>query len=460
MRFEPHPYQSRAIAFVKEHPRCALFLDMGLGKTVSTLTAVAELVDEGEIGRTLVVAPKKVAESTWAAEASKWDHLRGLAVSRVTGTERQRREALEKDADIYVMSRDSVVWLFENYAPLFLRRDPPFDCIVVDELTSFKSHQAKRFKALRKMAARVRRVVGLTGTPVPNGLMDLWAEINVIDGGERLGRFIGKYREAYFHAVPIGHVATKYVPREGAEREILGRIGDICLTMQAADYLALPGLNEVAEYVDLPEAEMRRYRRFEREQVAFFREQGATVVADGAGALVGKLGQWANGAIYDGAHEVVEIHDGKLERLAELVEAAQSPVLVFYQYRHDLARILRRIEGAREYGGDDDLRAWNAGEVPVLAAHPASAAYGLNMQAGGHYIVWFGLGFNLEQYQQANARLHRQGQTKPVTAYRLLARGTVDELANAAIERKAGTQQGVMDALKELLKRNGDGKEY
>ncbi|MCQ2299775.1 MAG: DEAD/DEAH box helicase [Bacteroidales bacterium] len=452
MRFEAHAYQERAVRWVVDHPRCALFLDMGLGKTVSTLTALVRLIDEAEISRVLVVAPKKVAESTWATEAAKWDHTRGLRVVAVAGDAERRRRAMAEEADVYVASRDNVQWLVDNY------RRGSFDCIVVDELTSFKNHQAKRFKALRKWTAAARRVVGLTGTPVPNSMLDLWAQIHVIDNGERLGKFVGKYREQYFTAVPIGNFATKYAIRPGAEAAILERIGDICLTMRAGDYLSLPGLSEVTEYVELPEATMRRYRQFEREQVAVFAEQGATVIADSAAAMMSKLGQWANGAVYDGERNVVEVHDEKIERLAELVEAAQSPVLVFYQYRHDLSRILAKIRGAREYRGDDDLREWNDGGIGVLVAHPASAAYGLNMQRGGHYIVWFGLGFNLEQYQQANARLHRQGQTRPVTAYRLLARGTVDELAGAAIDRKAGLQEGVITALKEILKNYGDGR--
>lgn len=454
MRFEPHAYQRRAIDFVKSKRRCALFLDMGLGKTVSTLTAVAELMDEAEVTHTLVVAPKKVAESTWAAEASKWDHLRGLTVSRVMGTEKQRREALAREADIYVMSRDSVVWFAQNYG---LRSKPKIDCVVLDELTSFKNHRAKRFRAVRNFitARGVPYVIGLTGTPAPNSLLDLWAEMYCIDGGERLGKFIGRYREAYFNAVPIGRVATKYVPRQGAEKAILERIGDICLTMQAKDYLSLPDRIEVTDRVELGDALLKRYRQFERDMVLEYKKglEEGTVVADSAAGLMNKLSQFANGAVYGEDREVVEIHSEKLERLKEIIETATCPVLVFYQFQHDRDRILSAVSGARAYTGDCDLQEWNDGSIPVLLAHPASTAYGLNMQAGGHVAVWYGTGWNLEHYLQANARLHRQGQTHPVTIHRLVCIGTADEAALSAIDRKCGTQEGIIETLKQLLNR-------
>jgi SNF2 family DNA or RNA helicase len=456
MEFTPHAYQTRAIEWIKDHPKCCLFLDMGLGKTVSTLTAVRDLIDEAEVTRVLVVAPKKVAESTWAQEAGKWSHLSGLRVSLLTGTEARRKEAMSREADIYVVGRDNVVWLFQS-APWIMKRLHPFDCIVVDELTSFKSHTAKRFRALRRWTAVCPRVIGLTGTPVPNSLMDLWAEMYTVDGGERLGRFIGKYREAYFSRIPLGNFfAVKYVPLPNAERAVLDRIADICLTMRASDYLELPDLNEVTVRISLPDRVMERYRRFERDQVmAYIDEHGeeSVAVADSAAGLLNKLAQFANGAVYAEDGSYAEVHDEKLEHLAEIVEQAGSPVLVFYQYRHDAERIRRTLEGVRTYEGDDDLRDWNDGKIRVLLAHPASCAYGLNMQGGGHYIVWFGTGWNLEQYQQANARLHRQGQTHPVTAYRLVCEGTADETALAAIDRKAGTQDGMIETLKQLLKR-------
>lgn len=448
MRYKAHEYQRKAIDFVKGHPRCCLFLDMGLGKTVSTLTAISDMIDEAEVSKVLVVAPKKVAEATWSTEAAKWDHLQGLTVSKVKGTEKQRLAALKAKADIYVVSRDNVTWLVD----LFKTRHP-FDCIVVDELTSFKNHTSKRFKSLRKWTAAASRVIGLTGTPVPNGMMDIWAQIYTVDGGERLGKFIGKFRDAYFHAIPIGKVATKYELKKGAERAILAKISDICLTMQAKDYLSLPQLIEATRSVELPTATLNKYKAFERDQVLAYKEAEASgvIIADGAASLMGKLSQFANGAMYDEDHNVHELHDEKLMALDEIIEAAGGPVLVFYQYRHDLDRILPRYKGARAYTGEGDLTAWNGGEIPVLLAHPSSTAYGLNMQNGGHVIVWYGTGWNLELYQQANARLHRQGQLHPVTVFRLVCTGTVDELALTAIDRKSGNQQQVIDELKNKL---------
>lgn len=454
MKFNPHPYQRRAIAFIKEHPRCCLFLDMGLGKTVSTLTALSDLIDEAEVRKVLVIAPKKVAESTWSQEAGKWGHLGGLRAVQVMGTEKQRKTAMaDGSGDIYVMSRDNVVWLLENYSRSLLRTQPMFDCIVIDELTSFKNHQAKRFKALRKMTAGAGRVIGLTGTPAPNSLLDLWAEMYCIDGGERLGKFIGRYREAYFTAVPIGRIATKYVPRKGSEGAILEKIADICLTMQAKDYITLPDRIEVTDKVELDEKQLRRYREFERDMVLEYLEgvERGEIVADSAAGLMNKLSQFANGAVYGEERNVVEAHGEKVERLKEIVEASTGPVLVFYQYRHDIDRIMREVKGARAYNGDEDLRDWNAGKIPVLLAHPASTAYGLNMQAGGHTIVWFGTGWNLELYQQANARLHRQGQEHPVMVHRLVTSGTVDERMLAAIDRKSGAQEALIGMLKELV---------
>ena len=448
MRFTAHPYQIRAIDWVTGKKRCALFLDMGLGKTVSTLTAICQLMDEGEVATTLVVAPKKVAESTWSTECAKWDHLRHLRVSRVMGTAKQRTEALATAADIYVVGRDSLVWMLEHLKGRF-----PFDCLVLDELTSFKNPQAQRFKVVKRWTAQAERVVGLTGTPTPNGLIDLWAQMYCIDQGERLGKFVTKFRQTYFNAIPIGRFAHKYAIRNGCGQQILDRVADICLTMQASDYLQLPGLMEITERIELPGTLMKNYRQFEREQVLLFGNDPEVVTATNAAALMNKLSQFASGSVYDEDHFVHHIHDEKVDRLVEIVEQARSPVLVFYQFKHEVARIAEALNGyrVRSYEGEADLTDWNAGRIDVLLAHPASTAYGLNMQQGGHYIVWFGTGWNLEQYQQANARLHRQGQTHPVTVYRLVCADTVDEMANAAIERKSGAQQGVIDTLKQLL---------
>lgn len=454
MRFEPYEYQRAAMRWIREHPRCGLFLDMGLGKTVSTLTAILDMMDEAELDRVLVVAPKKVAEATWSTEAGKWDHLRGLKVVKVLGSERQRIAALEQKADVYVLGRDNFVWLAKHYNGRM-----PFDMLVIDELTSFKSHGSQRFKAMRLVAPSFRRVVGLTGTPAPNGLIDLWAQLYCLDQGERLGRTFSQYRDAYFHTQTWNNIAIRYEPKKGCADLIRRKIGDICLSMKAEDYLQLPELITHTERLRLSEKAMKAYEEFERQNVIEFHEkhgeEAATVLATSAAALMNKLSQFSNGAVYDAEHNVHTVHDEKLDRLAEIVEAAHGGVLVFYQYRHDIPRIKERLEGykVRTFDGEADLIDWNAGKIEVLLAHPSSTAYGLNMQEGGHYIVWFGLGWNLELYQQANARLHRQGQQYPVIIYRLLCDGTVDEMAERALGRKGSTQQSLLDGLKYLTEK-------
>lgn len=455
--FRPYGYQRRAVEWVIDHPRCALLLDMGLGKSVITLTAVSSLIDSCEARRVLVVAPKKVAETTWSSEAEKWDHLRGLRVVKVLGTERQRREALTRDADVYVTGRDSFAWLAARYGGAL-----PFDMLVIDELTSFKSPKSLRFKAMRVAASGVRRVVGLTGTPAPNGLADLWAQMYCIDGGERLGKSVTRYRETYFNMHKWNNITVRCEAKPGSERAIRDRIADICLSMQAKDYLQLPRLVEITEAVELSPNVMEKYRRFEREKVLEFKAahggEEAQVLAASAAGLMNKLSQFANGAVYDGDGAAWEVHGEKLDRLSEIAEAANGGVLVFYQYRHDAERIAERLRAVRVrvYRDGRDLEDWNAGKIDVLLAHPASTAYGLNMQQGGHYIVWFGTGWNLEHYQQANARLHRQGQRHPVTVYRLICAGTVDERACAAIEDKKGVQQGLLDSLAHLMRKYHD----
>lgn len=454
--FHPHEYQSTAIRWIKEHPRCALFLDMGLGKTVSTLTAFLELKSAGSVRRALVVAPKKVAETTWSSECAKWQHLSSLRVSAVLGTPKQRAAALSADADIYVIGRDSFVWLCDTY-----KNRLPFDTLVIDELTSFKSYRSQRFKAMKHAAKSFRRVIGLTGTPAPNGLEDLWAQLYCLDNGVRLGRFITHYRARYFDVVQRNFVILKITPKPGAEAAIRDKISDICLSMQAKDYLQLPSLIVHDDLIELTGAAYSQYKAFERERVASFLNGGSssTVIADGAAVLLGKLGQMANGAVYDDGGAVHEVGDDKLTRLREIVEAAHSPVLVFYQYKHDVRRISAALRSykVRLYGGASDLADWNAGRIDVLLAHPASTAFGLNMQGGGHYIAWFGTGWNLELYQQANARLHRQGQRCHVHVYNLVCRGTVDELALRALRGKASVQQGMMDAL-DALRRGCQGE--
>lgn len=451
MKYNPHQYQRAATQWILDKPQCALFLDMGLGKTVSTLTAIRQLIDNCEVVHVLVVAPKKVAESTWTAEANKWDHLQGLRVARVMGTERQRLAALEQDADVYVVGRDSFVWLAETYDYKL-----PMDMLVIDELTSFKSPKSQRFKAMRKVRQTVNRVVGLTGTPAPNGLLDLWAQMYCIDQGERLGKFVTRYRDMYFDVHRWNNIVVRCTVKKGCADVIRRSIADISLSMQARDYLQLPDMIVHEERITLPDQVMKGYTDFEREKVIEFAAEHegdkTNVLANSAAGLMNKLSQYANGAVYDDEQEVHEVHSEKLERLTEIVEAAQSPVLVFYQYRHDAARIATRLKGLRvkQYEGDKDLAQWNTGNIDVMLAHPASTAFGLNMQSGGHYIVWFGTGWNLELFQQANARLHRQGQTYPVQVYKLLCTGTVDERADAALKGKKNVQQCLLESLKYL----------
>lgn len=444
MKYDPHEYQRTAQRFVEDNPRCCLFLDMGLGKTVITLSAIAQLLDDCDVDRVLVVAPKKVAEATWTEEANKWEHTCHLRISEVMGTPSQRIKALNAQADVYVLSRDSVVWLMNE-------KHPHFDMIVIDELTSFKSSSSKRSKAMRKLAARSERVVGLTGTPAPNGLIDLWGQMAVVDGGERLGKYVTHYREKYFNSIVHNGIPIKFYLKPGAEDKIREKLSDICLTMRAQDLLDMPQMRVVDVPVKIPH--MQRYRKFEREQVMSLDE--ADITAGSAAALLNKLAQFANGAVYDDNGNVERIHTAKAERLREIVEEAASPVLVFYQFKHDVRGISDELTGVvvRKYEGKKDLDEWNAGKIDVLLAHPASTAYGLNMQRGGHTVVWYSTGWDLELYDQANARLYRQGQTQTVNVYRLIAQGTVDERAVAALGSKDRVQTQLVNSFKELWRK-------
>ena len=415
-------------------------------------------MDDCEISRTLVVAPKKVAETTWTTEAQKWDHLKSLKVAKVMGTEKQRKLALAEKADVYVIGRDSFVWLVGIFGGML-----PFDVLVIDELTSFKSSKSNRFKAMRMATPTAKRVIGLTGTPAPNGLIDLWAQMYCIDMGERLGKSVTKYRETYFETHKWNNIIVRCNVKKGYDEVIRKKIADICLSMQAKDYLQLPDLINHTIKVQLSTATMQAYTKFEREKVLQFQDehQGETanVLAQSAAGLMNKLSQFANGAIYDEDRNVHNVHDEKLDRLAEIIEAANgNSVLVFYQYKHDAARIAEKFKGYRVkvYTDEKQLIEWNAGQVDILLAHPASTAFGLNMQDGGHYIVWFGTGWNLELYQQANARLHRQGQQYPVQVYNLVCSGTVDERAVTALENKKGVQQGLLDSLNYLIRKHSD----
>lgn len=444
MKYIPHDYQTRAKDFILEHPKAGMLLEMGLGKTVITLTAIDVLINElFEVDRVLVIAPKRVAEDTWTREHAKWDHLRHLRVSKVLGSPEQRRRALAVDADIYVIGRDNVVWLVEQ-----CRQSWPFDMVVIDELSSFKNPQAKRFRALKKVIPKASRVVGLTGTPSANGFMDLWAEIYLLDRGERLGHTLGAYREKYFRpGARNGYVVFKWEPLRGSREKIEAAISDICISMSADDYLTLPKRIDNLIPVKLSPQEMKQYKTMEAEQLLHIDDED--VVALNAAAVMTKLLQIANGSVYSHEGNVVRLHDAKLEALLEIIDTTDSPVLIFYSYKHDLAAIKAAIPGARTLDGPEDIAEWNAGRVQVLLAHPASVGYGLNLQEGGHVIVWYGLTWSLELYQQANARLYRQGQDKPVIIHHLIAEGTVDEQVMRALQEKDMSQAALMAALKE-----------
>ncbi|EOS76665.1 hypothetical protein C817_04114 [Dorea sp. 5-2] len=450
MRYVPHEYQEYAKEFIIRERVSALFLDCGLGKTVITLTAVWELLfDYFDVRKVLVVAPLRVARDTWGGELEKWEHLSGIGMSKVLGPEKERLAALEREAQVYVINRENVEWLVDSG-----RWD--FDMVVIDELSSFKSHRAKRFKALKKVRPRVRRIVGLTGTPAPNGLIDLWAEIGLLDMGQRLGRFIGGYRERFFLPDKRSRqMVFSYKPRDGAEEAIYGLISDICISMRACDYLDMPECVYNRVEVSMSGREAELYERLERDMLLPFAD--GDIDAVNAAGLSNKLLQMANGAVYDENGKVKRIHDRKLEALEDLIEAANGkPVLVAYWYRHDLERIRERV-GAVELDTAEDMGRWNAGEVPVAVIHPASAGHGLNLQAGGSTLVWFGLTWSLELYQQMNARLWRQGQEDTVVIHHLIAKGTLDERVMAALERKDCGQAALVDAVRARIGGGKDG---
>ena len=442
MKFMPHDYQKYAIEYIKSHPITALFLDMGLGKTVTTLTAIRDLMyDAFEVKRVLVVAPLRVARDTWPDELRKWNHLKELTCSVVVGTVAERRRALQQDADIYIVNRENLAWLYENS-----RLD--FDMVVLDELSSFKNHQSKRFRAMKAMRPKAKRIVGLTGTPTGNGLMDLWAEFRILDMGERLGRYISQYRNLYFKPDKRnGMVVYSYKPLPGAEEAIYHQISDITMSMKATDYLEMPELVSVAKEVRLSETEKKRYDELKKSLVLEL--PGGEVTSANAASLTLKLSQMANGAIYTDDKNVVNIHDRKLEALEDLVESANGKsVLVAYWFKHDKDRIRERME-ARELKEPQDFADWNAGKIPVALIHPASAGHGLNLQKGGSILIWFGLTWSLELYQQTNARLWRQGQAdKTVIIQHIVAKDTIDERILNVLKHKDGTQAALIDAVK------------
>ncbi|WP_294481884.1 DEAD/DEAH box helicase [uncultured Bacteroides sp.] len=448
-----HNYQTFAVQHIIDHPGAGLLLDMGLGKTVSTLTAIKKLMDEYlEVNKVLIIAPKRVAESTWCDEIDKWEHLHGLTVSKIIGNQKQRKAALKATADIYTINRENVVWLVSHLQGYW-----PFDMVVIDELSSFKSSKSARFRALRLVRPKTNRVVGLTGTPAPNGLIDLWSQIYLLDMGERLGKTITGYRTKYFRPGRTnGQIVFDYKLNNGSEEAIYKQIGDICISMKAEDYLQLPERIDRTVDVHLSEKLTEQYSEFEKEQVLALENEDGDISAVNAAALSNKLLQFSNGAIYDSDRNVHEIHSEKLEALEEIVEAANGqPVLVFYSFRHDVSRIMKKLKSfhPKEIGGPEDIKAWNDGSLPLLLAHPASAGHGLNLQGGGHIIVWFGLPWSSELYQQANARLYRQGQNKPVIIHHLIAKGTMDEDVMKALANKIDKQDALMQAVKARIRK-------
>ena len=449
MNFTPYTHQGAGINWIIDHPACALLWGMGTGKTVTTLTAVDLLLhDLMENGPVLVIAPKRVAENTWSKECAKWEHLQHLRVVKVMGTVQDRQKALKhlanKSADIFVINRENVVWLVE-----FFEQKWPFRIVVIDELSSFKSAQAKRWKALRKVRGRIRRIIGLTGTPRPNGIEDFWSEIYLLDQGERLGKTLTQFRARYLIPDKMnGHIVYSYRPRDGAEDEVYKKLSDICMSIRKEDVLSLPGQIYENVVLDAPPALLKKYKQFERDKVMECLDAEGDIVAGTAAALTNKLLQFANGAIYDMDGEVHHIHDIKLDALEEMIEAAGGdPVLVLYAYKHDLARIGQRIQ-YRELNKPEDIDAWNRGEIPVALAHPASIGHGLNLQEGGHITIWFGLPWSLELYQQANERLNRPGQKNVCRVYHIMLRGTHDERVLKALSNKEAGQNAAIEALR------------
>lgn len=444
MKFVPHDYQAYATQFIIDHPECAILLGMGMGKSVITLTAIEALKhDYFDVDKVLVIAPVRVARDTWPAEIEKWDHLAGLTVSPIIGTAKQREAAANRDADIYTIGRENVPWLVKHHGSRW-----PYDMVVIDELSSFKNPQAKRFKALKKVRPKINRIVGLTGTPAPNSLLDIWAPFRLIDNGQRLGRFITHYRDQYF--LPdkrSGQVIYSWKIRPGADQAIYDNIADITVSMKTTDYLTLPEVTRQHIEVTLAPKEQKMIDTLKRDLVLDLGDD--TIDAENAATLSLKLQQLAGGAIYnEDKTGVIEVHDQKLRALAELVEQADgNTLLVAFWFKHDRDRILSAIPNARVLDTTQDFQDWNAGKIPVGLIHPASAGHGLNLQAGGHIMVWFTTPWSLELYEQANARLHRQGQTEPVSIIHIDTANSIDQDVHAALVRKDTTQSALIAAV-------------
>lgn len=446
MKYEPHSYQKYATNFIERNSIAALLLDMGLGKTSITLTAINNLLfDYFDAHRVLVIAPLRVAKNTWPEEIEKWSHLSDLKYSVVVGTEKERTSALKENADIYIINRENIPWLVEKSKLPF-----DFDMVVIDELSSFKNYSSKRFKSLMKVRPKVKRIIGLTGTPSSNGLMDLFAEFKILDMGVRLGRFIGQYRNAYFTPDKMnGPIVYSYKPLPSAEKIIYEKISDITISMKATDHLKMPKLIECETVVQMSEKEKKSYTTLKKELVLSI--PNGEITAANAASLSNKLSQMANGAIYFEDNEFVTIHDRKLDTLEDLIESANGkPLLVAYWFKHDLERIKERFD-VREIKTSDDIKDWNDGKILVAVIHPASAGHGLNLQSGGSTLVWFGLTWSLELYQQTNARLYRQGQKNTVVIHHIITKGTIDEDIVKALKRKDKTQSSLIDAVKAKL---------
>lgn len=457
MRYSPHEYQRFVIDYIKKNTISAVFLDMGLGKTSITLTALNDLLfDSFDVHRILVVAPLRVARNTWSSEIKKWEHLQDLQYSIVVGTEKERMAALEKRADIYIINRENVQWLVEKSGKKF-----DYDMVVVDELSSFKNHEAKRFRAFMKVRPKVKRIVGLTGTPSSNGLMDLFAEFKLLDMGERLGRFIGAYRANFFRPDKMnGPIVYSYKPIPGAESMIYNRISDITISMKATDYLKMPELVSSRYEVQMDDVEKQKYEEFKKDLVLEIED--GEITAANAASLSGKLSQMANGAVYSDDLTVMQIHDRKLDALEDIIEAANGkPVLVAYWFKHDLTRITERLRKLKviyqKLDSDESIRKWNEKELQVGLIHPASAGHGLNLQSGGSTMVWFGLTWSLELYQQTVARLWRLGQTEnTVVIQHIVTADTIDERILKALEQKDNTQSALIDAVKAEVSGHGN----
>lgn len=447
IKYNPHNYQAYSTDFIINHKAAGLFLEQGLGKTVITLTAIWILLyDYFDATKVLVIAPLRVARDTWSRECEKWEHLRGLSISKVLGSERERKMALYQKADIYVINRENVEWLIKN-------KEWDFDTVIIDELSSFKSPSSKRFRALKKVRHKIKRIVGLTGTPAPNGLLDIWSQIYLLDGGERLGRTYSGYRSRYFHPQKYvnGGIPTDYQINEDAEEKIYEKISDICISMKALEYLKMPEciFNKVP--IELDEKEMKLYRQLERDLLLPLDD--SEVDAANAAVLSNKLLQMAGGAVYDEFGDVKTIHDKKLDALEDLIEAANGkPVLVYYGFKHERDRIKNRFD-VGEINTSEDIAKWNGGEMQIALCHPASTGHGLNLQDGGCTIIWFSMTWSLELYQQANARLWRQGQKQTVVIHHIIAKNTIDERVMVALENKDTSQAALIEAVRAQIQK-------